>query len=48
MATLLQKPGAEVQMSVADRRNITLLTILSKLVMALMMGIVAIIVLLMG
>ena len=46
MTILLQKSGAEGQMSRADSRNIMLLTVLSKLVMALMMGIVATVVLL--
>jgi len=46
MAIQLQQFGAEGQMSPADKRNIILLTMLSKLVMALVMGLVATIVLL--
>ena len=41
MTRLLQQFGAEGQMSLADSRNIMLLTMLSKLVMALVIGIVA-------
>ena len=41
MTRLLQQFGAEGQMSPADNRNIILLTMLSKLVMALVIGIVA-------
>jgi hypothetical protein len=46
MTTLLQKLGTEGQMSPADKRNIILLTMLSKLVMARVMGLVATVVLL--
>ena len=46
MATLLQKSGAKEQMSPTDSRNVMLLTMMSKLTMALVMGIVATVVLL--
>ena len=46
MTTQLQQFGAEGQVSPADSRNIGLITMLSKLVMALFMGIVATVVLL--
>ena len=43
MATRLQQLCAEGQMNQMDCRNVNLLTVLSKLMVALMMGIVAII-----
>jgi len=43
MATRLQQLCAEGQMSGMDCRNVNLLTVLSKLTVALVMGIVAII-----
>jgi hypothetical protein len=43
MTTRLQQVYAEGQMSQMDCRNVNLLTVLSKLMVALMMGIVAII-----
>jgi len=46
MATLLQKSDAREQMSPTDNRNVMLLTMMSKLTMALMLGIVATVVLL--
>ena len=46
MATLLQKSGAREQMRPTDNRNVMLLTMMSKLTMALMLGIVATVVLL--
>ena len=46
MATLLQKLGTEGQMSPMNSRNVMLLTMISKLMMALVMGIVATVVLL--
>ena len=47
MTTLSHQPGAEGQMNPDDCRSITLLTILSKLVMALVIGIVTTVVLIM-
>jgi len=46
MTVQLQQFGAEGQMSPADNRNIILLTLLSKLAIAAVMGVVATIVLL--
>ena len=46
MTTLLQKLGTEEQVSPMNRRNVMLLTMISKLMMALVMGIVATVVLL--
>ena len=46
MATLLQKSGVKERMSPTDSRNVMLLTMMSKLTMALAMGIVATVVLL--
>ena len=46
MTTQLEQPRAEGQACSSDCRQITLLTILSKLVMALVIGIVLIIILL--
>ena len=46
MATLLQKSDAREQMSPTDNRNVMLLTMMSKLTMALILGIVATVVLL--
>jgi hypothetical protein len=43
MATRLQQLCAEGQMSEMDYRNVNLLTVLSKLTVALVIGIVAII-----
>ena len=48
MTTRLQQHCAEGQISLEESRNIGLLTILSKLVMALVMGIVVMIALLMN
>ena len=48
MTVLLQQFDAEGQMSPADSRNIMLLTMLSKLMMALVVGIVATVILLIG
>jgi hypothetical protein len=48
MTILLQQFDAEGQMSPADGRNIMLLTMLSKLMMALVVGIVATVILLVG
>ena len=46
MDTLLQESGAKGQISPTDSRNVMLLTMMSKLTMALVMGIVATVVLL--
>ena len=46
MDTPLQESGAKEQMSPTDSRNAMLLTMMSKLTMALVMGIVATVVLL--
>ena len=46
MTRLLQKFDAEGQMSPMNSRNVMLLTMMSKLMMALVMGIVATVVLL--
>ena len=46
MDTLLQESGAKKQMSPTDIRNVMLLTMMSKLTMALVMGVVATVVLL--
>ena len=46
MTIPLHQPGEEEQMSLAESRNILLLTMLSKLAMALVMGVVATVVLL--
>ena len=48
MSIQLRQFGAEWQVSPADYRNTKLVTLLSKLVMALVMGAVVMIVLLMG
>ena len=48
MTIRLQQCGADWQMSPADYRNTKLLTFFSKLVMALVMGVVVVIVMLIG
>ena len=48
MTVLLQKSDEEGQMSSMDSRSVMLLTMMSKLMMALVMGIVAMVVLLTG
>ena len=48
MTVLLQKSDEEGQMNSMDSRSVMLLTMMSKLMMALVMGIVAMVVLLTG